>query len=60
MSAGGSQSAVYGAAAAADLQSLASEELQSVADSQFTKGTGGGGRNRKKKQPVGNTVSLNV
>ena len=64
MSSGGtpSQSAVYGAAvsSASDLQSVMSEELQSVADSQFTKGTNSGGRNRKKKQPVGNTVSLNV
>jgi hypothetical protein len=50
-----SQSAVF---AAAEMQSLASDDLQSVAESHFTKSSGG--KNRKKKQPVGNTVSLNV
>ena len=51
------QSAVFAAAAAAEIQA---EELQSIADSAFTKGTSSGRGGRKKKQPVGNTVSLNV
>ena len=53
-----SQSAVF---AAAEFQ-LQTDDLPSDAGSAFTKGTssGGGRGGRKKKQPVGNTVSLNV
>ena len=61
MSVGGAASQQSAVFAAAEIQSVVSDDLQSVADSQFTKGTAAtGGRGRKKKPAVGNTFSLNV
>ena len=47
-------------AAAAEIQSLHSEEIRSQAESQYTSATKNGGQRRRKPVPVGNTVTLNV
>lgn len=47
--------------AAAEIQSLHSDDLRSQAESQFTSATGrAGGQRRRKPVAVGNTVTLNV
>ena len=53
---GGSMMSQPAMAAAVELQSLASDEIQSQAESIRT----AGGRRRKRTSPVGSTVSLNV
>ena len=47
-------------AAAAEIQSLHSEDIRSQAESQYTSATKNGGQRRRKPVPVGNTVTLNV
>jgi hypothetical protein len=46
--------------AAAELQSLHSEESQSQAGSAVTGRTSGGGRRRRPQMPAGNVMTLNV
>ncbi len=48
------------ASAAAEIQSLHSEDIRSQAESQYTSATKNGGQRRRKAVPVGNTVTLNV
>ncbi len=47
-------------AAAAEIQSLHSDDIRSQAESQYTSATKNGGQRRRKPVPVGNTVTLNV
>ena len=47
-------------AAAAEIQSIHSDDMQSMTGSVATTRTAGGGRKRKAQLPSGNTISLNV
>jgi hypothetical protein len=63
MMGGGGPSGIFNtpaASAAAEMQSLHSEDMRSQAESQYTSATKNGGQRRRKAVPVGNTVTLNV